>query len=172
MHDGVARGESTSGIRRPGVAPAEAGPVSFADFYAQAHRRMVRLAYLLTGSTEAAQDLAQDAFVRLHVAWPRVVDPAAYVRASVVNACRSYHRRRARERDARRRHVAASTELRPDELLDALGALPYRQRAALVLRFWHDLGDAEIASALRCQVGTVASLVHRGLAQLRRVIER
>jgi RNA polymerase sigma factor (sigma-70 family) len=57
-------------------------------------------------------------------------------------------------------------------MFDALGSLPYRQRAALVLQFYEGLPQAEIAKLLRCREGTVASLVHRGLAQLRRVIER
>jgi len=58
-----------------------------------------------------------------------------------------------------------------NELLDALATLPYRQRAALVLRFYDDLSEADSAVVLGCRPGTVGSLVHRGLAQLKRVIE-
>jgi len=58
-----------------------------------------------------------------------------------------------------------------DELLDALATLPYRQRAALVLRFYDDLSEADAAAMLGCRPGTVGSLVHRGLQQLKRVIE-
>ncbi len=65
-----------------------------------------------------------------------------------------------------------AAQLDADELFDALATLPYRQRAALVLQFYEGLPQSEIARVLRCREGTVASLVHRGLAQLRRVIER
>ena len=65
-----------------------------------------------------------------------------------------------------------AAQLDADELFDALATLPYRQRAALVLQFYEGLPQSEIAQVLRCREGTVASLVHRGLAQLRRVIER
>jgi RNA polymerase sigma factor (sigma-70 family) len=59
-----------------------------------------------------------------------------------------------------------------DELFDALAKLPYRQRAALVLQYYEGLSQSEIAEVLGCRVGTVASLVHRGLAQLKRVIDQ
>ena len=68
--------------------------------------------------------------------------------------------------------VVEDAKLDADEMFDALSLLPYRQRAALVLQFYEGLPQAEIAMILRCREGTVASLVHRGLAQLRRVIER
>ncbi len=97
--------------------------------------------------------------------------PKAYLRTSVVNACKSAHRRQARER-ARTLRAVEPVELGADELFDALGQLAYRQRAALVLRFYEGVPDAEIARVLGCRVGTVASLVHRGLAELRKVIER
>ncbi len=65
-----------------------------------------------------------------------------------------------------------AAQLDADELFDALATLPHRQRAAVVLQFYEGLPQSEIAQVLRCREGTVASLVHRGLAQLRRVIER
>jgi RNA polymerase sigma-70 factor (sigma-E family) len=151
--------------------PATA-PTSFAECYAELRPEMIRLAAAITGSPETAQDLVQDAFVRLHGAWARVHEPRAYLRRAVVNACHSHHRRR---RIERRHESMAGPEsvdsLHAHELGDALDALPYRQRAALVLRFYLDLSDVDIASALRCRPGTVASLIHRGLEQLRRVIE-
>ena len=148
-------------VRRPG---------SFADLYGAAQPAMVRLATLLVGSPDVATDLVQDCFVRLHPRWDRVDDPTAYLRRSVVNACHSHHRalRRQRRVDLR---PAAPAELGAHELTDALAALPHRQRAALVLRFYEGLPDADIAAALGCRPGTVASLIHRGLAALREVIE-
>jgi RNA polymerase sigma-70 factor (sigma-E family) len=166
----------SSGVGEPrmvgGAAPGTA-PTSFADCYVELRPEMIRLAAAITGSPETAQDLVQDAFVRLHGAWKRVHEPRSYLRRAVVNACHSHHRRRCLER----RHASAalptaSASLDADELADALDALPYRQRAALVLRFYSDLSDIDIAAALRCRPGTVASLIHRGLERLRRVIER
>jgi RNA polymerase sigma-70 factor (sigma-E family) len=153
-------------------SPATA-PTSFADCYTELRPEMLRLAAAMTGSPEIAQDLVQDAFVRLHGAWSRVHEPRAYLRRAVVNACHSHHRRRRVER----RHASlagpeSSASLDADELADSLDSLPHRQRAALVLRFYGDLSDVEIASVLRCRPGTVPSLIHRGLEQLRRVIER
>jgi RNA polymerase sigma-70 factor (sigma-E family) len=156
-----------------GLSTPSTAPTTFAECYAELRPEMIRLASAITGSPELAQDLVQDSFVRLHGAWNRVHEPRAYLRRAVVNACHSHHRRRRVER----RHAALAApesagELDANELSDALDALPYRQRAALVLRFYTDLSDVDIASALGCRPGTVASLIHRGLEQLRRVIER
>lgn len=143
---------------------------TFAQFYAAEFDGAVRLARLLTGSWDTARDIAQDAFCGLHRHWHRVEVPGAYLRRSIVNGANSAHRRR--RRDAQRPlPVAESIELGADELSDALAALPPRQRAAIVLRHRLDLPDAEIAEALGVRVGTVASLVHRGLAQLRAAID-
>jgi RNA polymerase sigma-70 factor (sigma-E family) len=144
---------------------------SFVQLYEERYAPMVRLAVALTGSEPLAEDLVQDAFVRVHARWGRIETPAAYLRAAVVNACRSAGRRVARERAAASRELATADALNADELFDALAQLPYRQRAALVLQFYEGLSQAEIAEVLGCREGTVASLVHRGLVQLRRVIE-
>lgn len=144
------------------VAPEPA----FGRLYEARFAEMVRLAFLLTGSAETAQDLVQDSFVRLHRKWSTVRTPDAYLRTSVVNACRSHHRRRARERSKRIEPEGVAL-LGADELSDVLLKLPYRQRAAVVLRYYHDLPDREIAEALNCRIGTVASSIHRALARLR-----
>jgi RNA polymerase sigma-70 factor (sigma-E family) len=154
------------------AAVVEPAPMSYEDCYREQFRPQVRLAYLLTGSHEAAQDVVQDAFVRLHRHWSSVETPAAYLRRSVVNGCNSHHRRVRLERTRRPDPAAAAADLDADEISDALDALPRRQRAALVLRFYLDLPDAEAAEILGCRVGTVGSLVHRGLARLRKDIER
>jgi RNA polymerase sigma factor (sigma-70 family) len=104
------------------------------------------------------------------VRWASVHDPLPYVRRSVVNACASHHRSTARRRRLSGPETRDS-QLGADELEDALAKLPARQRAAVVLRFYGDLPDAEIARALRCRPGTVRSLIHRALADLRKVIE-
>jgi len=145
---------------------------SFVDLYRELHLPMVRLAWALTGSETLAQDLVQDVFIRAHAHWSRVEHPRSYIRAAVVNACRSASRRAKRERSNDALFVVEDVELEADEMFDALSSLPYRQRAALVLQYYEELPQAEIAGILRCREGTVASLVHRGLTQLRRVIDR
>jgi RNA polymerase sigma-70 factor (sigma-E family) len=152
-----------------GAAPARAAP-TFSEFYRATYPDMVRLAYLLTGSVETARDLVQDCYLRVHRAWDRVSEPRAYLRRAVVNACHSHHRRVRLQR----RHAATVrievVGLDANEMADAIASLPYRQRAAIVLRFWHDSSEQEIASALGCRPGTVGSLIHRALAELRKVI--
>ena len=134
------------------------------------HERLVRVAYLLTGSSAVAEDLVQDAFVRLHRHWDGVRQPSAYLRVTVVNACRAHHRRNRRERSHFPELVTDIVVPETPVVLDVLAELPYRQRAALVLRFYEDRPDSEIALALGCRPATVRSLVHRGLATLRKVI--
>lgn len=156
----------------PGIPALLAGTVktSFGDFYAAHYCALVRLATLLSGSADSAPDLVQDCFVRLHRHWTAVHDPLPYVRRSVVHACASHHRSIARGRRLTTPE-AKNSELGADELEDALAKLPARQRAAVVLRYYGDLPDADIARVLRCRPGTVRSLIHRALADLRKVIE-
>ena len=156
----------------PPVERAAEFDSSFADVYRELQLPMVRLACALTGSETLAQDLVHDAFIGAHARWNRIDHPRSYIRASVVNACRSASRRAKRERSAEPLFVVEDRALEADEMFDALSALPYRQRAALVLQFYEGLRQSEIAEILHCREGTVASLVHRGLAQLRRVIDQ
>lgn len=128
---------------------------------------MVRIAYLMTGSAAAAEELVQESFLRVHQRWGSVSYPIAYTRRAVVNACRSHNRRRRVEERHRQRMDEQVIDLDANELSDALAALSYRQRAAIVLRFYLDLGEKEIADALGCRPGTVGPLITRGLAQLR-----
>jgi RNA polymerase sigma factor (sigma-70 family) len=89
----------------------------------------------------------------------------------VVNRCRDVQRRRRTERRTALPSVDRSTELGADELADALAMLPIKRRAAIVLRYYDGLGEARIAEVLGVQPGTVKSLLSRGLAELREVIE-
>jgi RNA polymerase sigma-70 factor (sigma-E family) len=149
-----------------------------AALYRERYAPMVRLAHLLTGSNAVAEELVQDAFVRVGRRWDSITgEPAPYLRTAVVNACRSHLRRVVAERRATARHGTGSREGQAAdapgrELLDALARLPYRQRAAVVLRFYDDRSEAEIADILGCRPGTVKSSISRGLAALREVIER
>jgi RNA polymerase sigma-70 factor (sigma-E family) len=135
-----------------------------------------RLAYLLTGDRALAEDLVQEAFLRLFGRFQDLRRPEAfewYLRRTVVNLANSQFRRRRVERAYLDRRVpearpdaSAEVEARED-LWRALQALPERQRAALVLRFYEDLPEARAAEVLGCPVGTVKSLVSRGLERLR-----
>ena len=144
---------------------------SLVELYRERYQPMVRLAYLLTGDRTAAEELVQDAFVAVHRSWPRVTQPSAYLRTAVVNACRSWGRRRTLEAVRRPRPPEPAT-LVADELWDALGHLPERQRTAIVLRFYEDMPDADIATALGCRPATVRTAIHRGLAALRTEVQR
>lgn len=156
-----------------GPLPVASPGESFEDVFRRESLGMVRLAFLMVGSAPLAEELVQDAFARLLERWDGVEQPAAYLRICVVNGCRSAHRRRAVERKhAVYRDAAVAGVLGADHLQDALAALPVKRRAAIILRYYHDLSEAEIADALGVRPGTVKSLVSRGLAQLREVVER
>lgn len=150
------------------------GEGRFTELYLELHDRLVRLAFVLTGSREIAEDVVQDSFVRLYNRWGTADHPDRYIRQIVVNECHTHHRRAGRERDRRAKlYVVDATHDRTGvELEDVLMELPYRQRAAIVLRFYSDLSEAEIAEALGCRPGTVGSLIHRGLERLRKAIEQ
>lgn len=144
---------------------------AFDRFFAGEYPGAVRLAHLLTGSNAGAEDLAQDAFARVLPHFERLDNPAAYLRTAIVNACRTWHRTRGREQDRFRRHGATSDiaiSTASAELLDSIRRLPYRQQAVLVLRYWLDLSEADIALTLDCRPGTVKSLHSRALDAIRK----
>jgi RNA polymerase sigma-70 factor (sigma-E family) len=160
-------------MTKPSTPDAAAGPRDFSGFYREAFPAAVRLAKLLTQDARVGEDLAQDAFARVFPKWSRVENPDAYLRAAIVNACRSWQSRRVTERTKLPLVVSAvSTELAFNMLADAVAALPYRQRAALVLRYYAGLSEAEIADAIGCRPGTVKSLTSRALAALRKGMEQ
>ena len=151
------------------AARDEGWPQPLVDLY-EKRLSFVRLAYLLTGDAAVAEELVHDAFIATLGRWDGVRAPGPYVRAAVVNHCRSWGRRRSLER----RHVprtAAHAELGADELWDALSTLDERRRTAIVLRFYEDLPDHDIARILGCRPVTVRTAIHRGLKQLRREID-
>lgn len=138
--------------------------------YEERYGDFVRLAYLITGQAAIAEEIVQDAFIASHRSWDGIRDPAPYVRAAVVNRCYSWGRRHKLERE-RRPPPDDPAELVADEMWDALATLNDRQRAAIVLRFYLDLPDKEIADILGCRVATVRTAIHRGLRALRKVLE-
>jgi RNA polymerase sigma factor (sigma-70 family) len=144
-------------------------PGTVAELYQLQRLPMARLAFVLTGSSSFADEIVQEAFLKVHVNWASIENPGGYLRTAVVNGCRSYHRHQAvLERTPLSPPVHATLVHR--ELDDALAKLPYRRRAALALRYFCDLPDSEIAVALDVRPATVRSLIHRGLADLRKEI--
>lgn len=146
-------------------------PASDAAVFYAAHRLdAARWAVALTGRRDVGEDLAQDALLRTAARLDTIDQPAAYLRRAVVNACRTWARSHAREQlRAERAHAGRPTSVSAEshELLDSLARLRYRQRAAVVLRYWADWTDDQIADALGCRPATVRVLLHRGLAALR-----
>jgi RNA polymerase sigma-70 factor (sigma-E family) len=142
-------------------------PSTFAELFEEQRVPMVRLAHLITGSNAIAEELVQEAFVRVHNRWDEVDNPPAFLRTVVTNLCRS-EVRRARLIPRRVVHtITATGDPEIDETWAAVCRLPFRQRAVLVLRYYADLPEAEIARVLDCQVGTVKSTHHRAIAKLR-----
>jgi RNA polymerase sigma-70 factor (sigma-E family) len=175
-------GHRATAIRGGGVR-GRAGEELDAEFVAFVGRRApqhLRAAALLTGDWHAAEDLVQTCLVKLYRAWPRLdpgVDLDAYLRRMLVNTHRSWWRARWRreapvatvpdragEADGQDRHARAAV------VRQALRALPARQRAVLVLRFYEDLPVAEVADLLGCSAGAVKTHTHRGIRRLRELL--
>jgi RNA polymerase sigma-70 factor (sigma-E family) len=151
----------------------EATRATFDAFVRSRHGALLRYGYLLTGDPHSGADLVQDALERTGLAWPRVLrqdDPEAYVRRVMVNRHVSIWRRLRRERlvaDPPESAAANRAAHADDAMWSALSALPRRQRAVLVLRYYEDLSEAEIARVLGCAPGTVKSQAAKGIASLR-----
>jgi RNA polymerase sigma-70 factor (sigma-E family) len=154
-------------------APAPIEVAAFADVYATQYVGLVRLAYVTTGSLATAEDVVQEVFAELYRRFHDVDAPVPYLRRAVVSRCISWRRRQGLE--FRRRHHAAVWL--PDKVAPvgpeatavraALRRLRPRQRAAVFLRYYLDLPEAEIAEILGCRPGTVKSLLSRALVALR-----
>ncbi len=141
----------------------------FDGFYESRWHGAVRLGHAIVGSVNVAEEIAQEAFVRVYSAWTDLESPDAFLRTVLVNLCRSNLRRTHLERSQVRvgvNSVLAEPEL--DETWIALRRLPFRQRAVLALRYYGDLPEVEIAALLGCRLGTVKSARHRALARLRK----
>jgi RNA polymerase sigma factor (sigma-70 family) len=152
------------------TANSNSASTSFETFY-RAHRLdAVRWAVALVGDRQVAEELAQESLAAVGRRLDSLDNPVGYLRRTVVNRASSWHRSHARELRRMRRSVAGEpTSYTPatGEMLDALRTLPYKQRAAVTLRYWGDWTDEQIADALGCAPATARVLVHRAIAALK-----
>ena len=148
---------------------AVSATVQFEEFFADRYRSAARFAYLLTGSGEVGEEIAQEAFLQVFRRWAEIRNPEAYLTRALVSGARSWGRKERRPSAA---HRAGPVEYDPDVIAVrvALAALPERQREALVLRYFLGHLEREVAEAMGCPVGTVKSLIHRGLARMKETL--
>jgi RNA polymerase sigma-70 factor (sigma-E family) len=152
-----------------------AQPDASFDVFVELNAAMLfRLSYALCGDRGRAEDATQEALARVYVRWDQLGNPLSYARRCAVSATRDGWRRVGR----REQPLLLSDGLEPstppstivedrDQLLRALRGLPHGQRAAVVLRYWHDLSEAETAETLGISTGTVKSQTSKALRNLR-----
>lgn len=153
------------------------------DLFREHWLELVRLATVMVGDVATAEDVVQDAFERLHRGWHRLREPSsglAYARSSVLNGCRSVHRRAAVARKYSPRLATPANAASPDaaaaadtsdEVVAALRLLTRRQREVIVLRYYADLDIAEIAGTLSLTQGAVRATISRALTAMARALE-
>ncbi len=142
------------------------------------YESLCRLAYLLLGDPSAAEEAVMDSYLKIVTAWHRIslMDrPDLYLRKAVLNQCTSRLRRRSVEARARHRLAITPSTDEPHvfeiDVWGAIVALPPRQRAAIVLRYYEDRSEAEIADLLQCSAGTVKSQLAKARQKLKVVLE-
>jgi RNA polymerase sigma-70 factor (sigma-E family) len=172
-------------LARGGAEPDATAAVT--ALYQASALSMIRLAHVMVGDRGIAEDIVQEAFSGLYRRWESLADPdraPAYVRSSVLNGCRSVLRRNRPEvpsgapaddwladRASGSGEAAAIGEEERRAIMGALRRLPRRQREVLVLRFYLDMSEAQIAAQMGIAQGTVRSAAHRALATLGRMLE-
>lgn len=162
IENGMSRPESSS-------KPVDRGDQAFIAFYRAEQPEQVRRAALMLGSDEAANDVVHDALTAMYRSWSSIDDPGPYLNRAVLNGCRGVGRDRSRQMRLRERlrspDVATSQD---DVLLDVVGRLPFNQRAAVVLRYYAQMSEREIADALGVPTGSVGPWIHRALSQMKK----
>ena len=138
-----------------------------ADVYRRLYPSLVRTAYLLVDTREQAEEVVQEAFAKAFPKWHRLETPDAYVRTCVVNGCRRIHRRRRLIQRTPQYQPDQTAGIEHDHVADAVRALPSPQREAIVLRYYLQATDQEIAVTLKIALGTVKSTLHRARARLK-----
>lgn len=155
----------------------------YEEFFENNRRRALRLAFVMCGDASNAEDVVAEAFARMYPAWQKgqIQDPPAYLRRTIANQIRGEWR----HKDVERRHEARMKVMWADEgsrfedaaaardaVSVAMASLPPKQRAVIALRYLEDLSEAETASILDINIGTVKSHASRGLERLREVLSQ
>ena len=151
----------------PLLAPRPTGVDSVAELFGRHRRRLMGLAAAVTLDRSVADEIVQEAFAGLTSRIDAVRDPEAYLQRSVINLAIRVVRKRERARSAVVRQIEHSVIPEIDELWGLVGGLPVQQRAVVVLRFWEDLSQQQIASVLDIPLGSVKSTLHRALLALK-----
>jgi RNA polymerase sigma factor (sigma-70 family) len=152
--------------RTAGATPGN-GDEGFVAFYERELLGQVRRATLLVGIPEVGRDLVHDAFVEVYRRWSELDDPGPYLSQTVLNRCRD-HGRRSSTRERRLPLLIERGEPEDEILWDALHRLPFNHRAAIVLRFYQQMTEQEIAELIGCRPGSVGPWIQRGLRKLRK----
>ncbi len=145
--------------------------MTMSSLFLAEQKGLLRMATLMVGSAAIAEEIVQDAFVAIEPRWEQLERPGAYLRTTVVNGCAQALRRRDAEQRALQSRLPKADLVLPErliELRDALDKLSDRQRIVVVLRYFVDIHDDEIAEALQVSPSTVRSLTRRALAVLRK----
>ena len=145
--------------------------MDFGDYFTTHGRALMRLAFVMTGDRQSAEDVTQDTLLQLYRRWSDLRDPHAYARRSIVNGAITLGRRRTRFSGAEAPDVSigdpSTSVLQHLDLWKAVSRLPARQRAVVVLRYYEDLSDREIARVLGIRESTVRSTAVRAVVSLR-----
>jgi RNA polymerase sigma factor (sigma-70 family) len=161
-------------IRRGSLAGVDVGTnPNFDDWFHAEYVGLVRLVTLMVGSQGLAEEAVQDAFVTLYEKWARTREPGAYVRTVALNNARRIMRRSSSEKRAYQKigPLTSGVEEQSTPLVDTLAKLAERQRMAIVLKYYADFSEVDIAAAVGCRKGTVKSLLSRAKAELRTMLE-
>jgi RNA polymerase sigma-70 factor (sigma-E family) len=177
----IGMSEESSGFRMStkgvvGVASSRRKAVE--ELFEAHYDPMCRLAFVILGDAWLAEEIVMEALLKTYSSWGRLREPDradVYLRRAVINLCRSRIRRAVIERRApvveSRAAPGVDEVVERDEVVTAVRALPERQRACVVLRYYEDLGDEQIAEILDCSVGTVKSQLHKARVHLARLLE-
>jgi RNA polymerase sigma-70 factor (sigma-E family) len=174
---------TTAALKRGAGSPVRTdADEALTALYLKHYTSLVRLAALLLDDRGLSEEVVQDAYIKMHGAWHRLDDPEralAYLRQTVVNLARSRMRRRLVAikhapkpmPDAPSAEHGAMAGVERAEVMAGLRSLPPRQREAIVLRYYGDLSETEIATAMGCSNGAVKSHIHRGMSALAKSLE-
>lgn len=140
----------------------------FTAFYRVEHDGQVRRAALLIGSDDLANDIVHDALVAMLGRWTSISHHGSYLNRAVLNGCRDSSRRSNVDTRAIRKLRGERSERPDDVLFDVIERLPFNQRAAVIMRYYDRMTEAEIAEALDCKPGSIGPWIHRALTAMRK----